>query len=810
MEAHLYLLRWLQELVGFIVAQAGSVVVTAITICIVVCLILLRAAKSQPWKPTVCDASVLVFVAAQIASTYCGLYRDNSLIYDVGVATAANIYFIFRIGGGLNSRLFRVFSIAACFLELSLAFVNIPATIEQYVAWKRLGLSDIISFRACFVLTGGVTKTDSLNLALALLPFSLILLTYERRILLKTLSVLSLIGSTAVIGGGMSRGVYLGALSLCVSIFAAAWVRCIRLNRIATIVLLAMGSVILASVCMYAVPSGHSESTNDGETSISKARSIDGRIHIWNGTLSHIHSYALFGVGGGNGALYTLKHIEAAPYEPFTARTYNCLLEILLQNGALGLIAFCVIVIWTLGHIMGNSDGKPHSRQIAVIAQGAIIGMLVSDLTYTSLVRHPLVMCLFFALAGALNGDLSPCIEGTGPIVRRWETATSHGIIGITLLTSIYFTFWGIRGMYSESEYASASTEIRQRHYESALQHLTVAENNSDCDALYASMEGLVYERSSDEGQPFSELWQRGAFLSQRRREEIQRAVNAYGRASICAPMDAAIHHNLGWLYAMLGNNNSAREHIAEAMRLEPNTGLYRLSSGLLYEREGNLDSAYKEYSEAIARTPRILDSEFFVQLKLRHVNEIQNIIEQSKDSMERYVNTPMRRAALARLSYQANDYTTAISALRRVLIELPNLSNAWVTLGRIAENQGDIHEAVMDYRRAHFTDPMNRLVLASLANADQATGEDQEGLQAAQMALTIEEASAHAMRSSRMYQMNPLSADDLVPFGMLGYTEPKIDVDRLCRVTYEMAGRRGVEVPSEITERISMLGGKC
>ena len=177
---------------------------------------------------------------------------------------------------------------------------------------------------------------------------------------------------------------------------------------------------------------------------------------------------------------------------------------------------------------------------------------------------------------------------------------------------------------------------------------------------------------------------------------------------------------------------------------------------------------------------------------------------------MERYVNTPMRRAALARLSYQANDYTTAISALRRVLIELPNLSNAWVTLGRIAENQGDIHEAVMDYRRAHFTDPMNRLVLASLANADQATGEDQEGLQAAQMALTIEEASAHAMRSSRMYQMNPLSADDLVPFGMLGYTEPKIDVDRLCRVTYEMAGRRGVEVPSEITERISMLGGKC
>jgi hypothetical protein len=115
-----------------------------------------------------------------------------------------------------------------------------------------------------------------------------------------------------------------------------------------------------------------------------------------------------------------------------------------------------------------------------------------------------------------------------------------------------------------------------------------------------------------------------------------------------------------------------------------------------------------------------------------------------------------------------------------------------------------------MDYRKALFVDPVNRVALANLANADQAMGEDKEGLQAAQTALMVDETSEHALRSSRMYHVGPLSADDVVPFGMLAYTEPKLDIDRLCRVTYEIAGRRGFDVPPEVAERIERLGGHC
>ncbi len=184
--------------------------------------------------------------------------------------------------------------------------------------------------------------------------------------------------------------------------------------------------------------------------------------------------------------------------------------------------------------------------------------------------------------------------------------------------------------------------------------------------------------------------------------------------------------------------------------------------------------------------------------------------MNRSLDNISRFADTPMRKVAAAKLSLQGNDYKSAEAALRSVTIELPNLSNAWVMLGSINEHEGDMLSAAMNYRRALFTDPINLVALASLANADQIIGEDQEGLQAAQSALMANEPSEHVMRSSRMYHMNPLSFDDLVPSGILSYTEPKIDIDLLCRITYDISVRQAVEVPEEVAEKIKSLGGKC
>ncbi len=806
----MYVLWCLSVVTTFIVEQAGSAVVTWLTLLILCTVLVIRGSKLRAWVPVVCDYGIILFCALQIAGISCGIYPDNSVVYTARVVTAANIYFIMRLSGGVGSKPFRALTIGACFMGLGLAVVNIPATVERLWEWRRLELANLMSFRAYFSLAGGGTKTDSLTLALVLLPFSLIILSREKVRLLRIVAMLSAIGSCVVIVMGMSRGVYLGYLSLCLAIFTTARAHRIDLSpEVRRWLIVSVIGVALMACCYTGF--GKHLSGEDGGGASSQIRSISGRLRIWNVTLANITGHELLGIGGGNGALYVLQKSPTAAYQPFTSRTYNWVLEILLQNGIAGVVAFCAIVISTLRstwRLLRTCGQNPQVREVASIIQGTLVAVLISDLTYTSLVLHPPIMSLIFAMAGAINGNQ---VARETPQQRRYvPTVAAFGTITLVLLIGLCGSVMGLRMSYSEMEYSRAQTALEVGDYNRSLWLLARSDKYSQCDALYASMKGLVLERSADQNTVFDEVWQNISMLPDHGSEQIKGALQAYQRASKCAPMDAAIQNNLAWLYAMLGDDKHARERIGEAIRIDPNTALYHVSSGLLYERNGQLRDAYREYSEAIAISPSLVDSEFFAELRIRHKKEIIQIQADSKATISQLPNTPMRTAALASLSYAGNDYIAAKSGLAVVLRELPNLSSPWNTLGKIAEFQGDIRGAEMDYRRALFVDPFDRVVLSLLANTDYITGRCKEGLWAAQRALMVETPSEHAVRSISMYSMNPLSGDDVVPTGLLYYVQPRLDIAKLCRITYQMSGWYGRDVSPQVVDRIRALGGTC
>ena len=795
---------------NFLIVQAGSPVSTAIILAILVCIIVLRSARKRIWSPTRSDYAALVFSATQIVSTYFGIYHENSIVYGARVTTAANIYFIMRVAGGVNSRLFRILTIGACFMGLCLAIVNIPEMILRLAEWKQLGLNNIIAFRAYFPLVGGVAKIDSLNVVLALLPLSLIVLICEHNRLLRALAIISAIGSCAVILMGMSKGVYLGYLFLCISTLGVASAYKMTLNNEARLFLRISVVSVLLTACGYVITSEHWGGEIRGTTSLEDS-SISSRLRIWNNTISGMKGYEISGVGGENGALFALGHIASSAYQPFSDETFNWMLEILLQNGVLGLASFCAFMAFTIistCRVIGSVDRSPQQRQTVILVQGAIIAILVSDLTYTSVVLHPPVMCILFALAGAVNERT--VANSTTRRINTLASVTSHGTVSMVILIGLYFSYLGIRRRYSESEYSRASIAMQKGDYKTARGYIILAEKYSKCDALYASMEGLVLVRSVDSSEEFSNLWQRGFVLSDKDRRQIGDALRAYQRASSCAPTDAEIHNNLAWLYVMLGDEKHAREQIDEAILIEPYTALYHISSGLFYEKNGRLDAAYGEYSLAIAYSPTILNSEFYLQMSKRHADASSKIIEGSKSILSRLQNSPQRMSTLAALLYVVNNNNSVQPMLNDVLSKLPDLSYPWYYLGEIAMSEGDGREAILDYRRALFINPMNRVILARLANIDNAMGEDYEGLWAAQMALMIEPPSEHAMRSERMYSMNPLSPDDVVPTGFLDYTLPQIDVNNLCNVIYQISSRHGLGVPSDVSNRIKALGGAC
>jgi tetratricopeptide (TPR) repeat protein len=521
--------------------------------------------------------------------------------------------------------------------------------------------------------------------------------------------------------------------------------------------------------------------------------------------------HEIFGVGGGNGALFTLEHIDDVPDQQLIARTYNWALQVFLQNGLLGLIVFAIIPVASLisaQRLIKGVDDDPQMRQNAILIQGAIGAMLVSDLTYTSVVLHPPVMCLFFGLAGAINGRQPRGIgsQRIAPVGR----AQSYGTVTVVLLVSLYFGVFGLRRSYSEIQYSHAAHAMQDNDYNLAIAHLVVAENNSRCDALYRSMKGLVLVRSLGDDAAFMNVWQRGYVMPQKDRGRIVDALRAYQDASECAPMDAELHSNLAWLDVMLGDDRTARVQLDIAKEIEPETGFYHLSSGLLYEREGHLENAYDEYSTAIAYSPHILESEFFSQLSRRSESESERVAGDAMTVLANTSDSPIRTAELARLSYARDSYASTKRMLTVALSQLPALSYPWYTLGEIAETEGDGRGAILDYRRSLFMDPMNRATLARLAIIESAMGDNYEGLQAAEAAVMLTPASEHAVESEMMYGMNTLSSDDVLPSGLLGYTLPRIRVESLCKIIYQNFGIEGLEVPPDVIDRIHVLGGSC
>jgi hypothetical protein len=230
----------------------------------------------------------------------------------------------------------------------------------------------------------------------------------------------------------------------------------------------------------------------------------------------------------------------------------------------------------------------------------------------------------------------------------------------------------------------------------------------------------------------------------------------------------------------------------------------------MLYAIDSQTERAYLEYAKAIAYSPRLLDSTFYLQLIKKHEDEMAVVVSRSSAIVNELPGSPARIAALAKLSNSTSGPAGTKVLLADALEMLPNLSYPWEYLGEMTEADGDSNGAALDYKRALFIDPGNPVVLEQLANLDHASGRNREGLRLAQMALMVETPSEHAQRSERLYGMSSLSPDDVVPTGLWDYLQPRLDVDQLCKTVYEISGRDGIVVPANVAEKIRMRGGKC
>jgi tetratricopeptide (TPR) repeat protein len=131
-------------------------------------------------------------------------------------------------------------------------------------------------------------------------------------------------------------------------------------------------------------------------------------------------------------------------------------------------------------------------------------------------------------------------------------------------------------------------------------------------------------------------------------------------------------HNNLGEELLRAGNTQTAKEHFADAVRIQPNYAIARNNLAAVLARENEPTAAALQYKEAIRLAP----------------------------------TDPEIRSNFGLLLYRQGDFDGAIAQFRTAVALQPQSAQAENNLGAALEKNGIVREALEHYQRASELDP--------------------------------------------------------------------------------------------------------
>lgn len=174
---------------------------------------------------------------------------------------------------------------------------------------------------------------------------------------------------------------------------------------------------------------------------------------------------------------------------------------------------------------------------------------------------------------------------------------------------------------------------------------------------------------------------------------------------------------NLGGALILEGREEEAHAHFESAARINPRDPMSHSNLGTYYETHNQIREAVREYEAAVAMTsdPGLL--------------------------AQTYANLGAAYRGLG-------DDERAETSYNHALQYNPNQSNAWLGLGLIAKNQGNLVEAITDISRSIELQPTARSFLA-LGDALRQSGKSLEALTAYEQATKIAPSLAEAQQAA-------------------------------------------------------------
>lgn len=237
-----------------------------------------------------------------------------------------------------------------------------------------------------------------LTILLLTLPFACVLALWlwsKGRMRWATAACVFAISIAAALCLSCSRAVFWSVVLFCLLAPGLAAVYRLVPVRIALLLgLVAVGVLGLMVAVENAAYPGIAQAYMGGHSS--QVRSTEGRIAIWKRSLDLLREHPTWGVGAGNSPLYLNSTSDQDETVGFASRTFSLPLQLLTEKGIVGFLLY--------GAVFSLAGWEMHRRRdlLACCLFAGLVAVLARELTYSSLLEHPVTAMLTATTLGLI------------------------------------------------------------------------------------------------------------------------------------------------------------------------------------------------------------------------------------------------------------------------------------------------------------------------------------------------------------------------------------------------------------------------
>lgn len=379
-------------LIGFWSIYAALYLILPSIILLFTSDILLDRKQLKQYNFSLMDWCILLVVFTEFLCYLLSSYKPNSISTALNVLGLSLLYFFIRYAFNKSYMLNLITIFVVLYGTLLVLFTLMSFLFFQFnVSYE--GFSNILEFRNMYMPLGFYSNSW-VTVLIILLPFQISTYIDNHKMWIRIVSGVSFIMTIYAIMLSFSRGGYI-ALAIFALLTLVYFVFCktVSLKKL-VIYGLGIGGLVLLLILPY---NDSVLSTIKMGNTTSHQRSFEGRTKVWENSLELIKANPLVGTGANNFTLsynVNIKNEESG----FVGRIANTYLQILIEKGIIGLIAYGVLIIVFFLNSYRTFNQKISKQTHSIIFSAAIISILIRELSFNSMFEIDGLMLLFFII----------------------------------------------------------------------------------------------------------------------------------------------------------------------------------------------------------------------------------------------------------------------------------------------------------------------------------------------------------------------------------------------------------------------------